>query len=109
MITNKRVMKYTATYEGKEHTLGVKPWCVLVNRSPTFIYKHLALAKAEGMTPDQAMQYAIEQETSYGRCGSKTKKNKITPEQRAEESRQRNESIRRALFHMGSQLRSQGE
>ena len=101
-MAKSRIVLYTATYKGKEYTLGVKPWCRLVSRSPTFIYKHLALAKAQGMTPDEAMQYAIEQDTSYGKCGSKKRKPQKLPEQVAAEKRERNEFINKTLFCMGS-------
>lgn len=96
---------YTATYNGKEYTLAVKPWCRLVNRSPTFIYKHLALAKAEGLGHNARMQYAIEQQNAYGTKGVTRKAPQMTVEQREQQEQQRNRSVRSALFNMGAALR----
>ena len=73
---NKPVM-LTATYNGVEHTLSIKPWCRLLGRSPSFVYSRLS--KAESAKHPNPMQFVVQESNDW-----QANKRVIKPEKRAQ-------------------------
>lgn len=101
-----RGQPYPATWEGRKLNLIVSQWSHRSGKSTTFLYRHLALAKAEGMPRDDRMQYALSQERKYGKCGSRprTKNEKKESERRAIE-KEKIRTMQKSIFMMVATLR----
>lgn len=103
----KAAQLHTAVWKGIEYTLPIRQWGVKVQRSASFLSKHLKLCEAEGMPRDKRMQYAIEKKSDYGACGSQTRKTK----QLKESTRQRieNEAVKKVQNYLSSIARPHHE
>jgi hypothetical protein len=97
---------YPATWEDKTLNLIVSQWSHRSGKSTTFLYKHLALAKAEGMPREDRMQYALAQECNHGKCGSRTPTGQQGKEsERGEIERKKIRAMNKSIFMMGTTLR----
>ena len=50
---------FTATFDGKEHTLSAKDFSKLIGRSLSFVSARMMSARSEGI--DEVMQYAVDE------------------------------------------------
>jgi len=100
---NPRFPPYSAMWKGELLEMSIRQWAFRADKSVTFISKHLALAKADGLPREDRMQYALAQESNYGKCGSKPRKTpQRTEQQRREIVNDKARDRQKMLFKMGA-------